>query len=244
MFYATSSNPDAQIEPVGRRWDPCGGPVRIAINPNGFLSEDQIADWESKVLQWAGEITQASGLAVVYSGQTDETPRPMQYWGDPGVPGGIRRSPVDILIYWGPHDSTPYAEISYSTDWYRGRTRTEKDQDLWLGESRWTAMIYYDIHINTNGSDYYWLQPGSGSRFLMNVLGMAFGLTGLHYKENMPKSQIGNVPDGGLPDDFRTEIMYWQGWGLGTISDPEWGPGDLIGFGLVGSNNGCIPSWD
>ena len=58
-------------------------------------------------------------------------------------------------------------------------------------------------------------------KYLMLFLGRAMGL-------------------GDLPDGIRSEIMSWGGYGLGTLNDPKWGPGDKIALDLVGSRNGCM----
>jgi subtilisin family serine protease len=233
--------------PKGPRWDPCSGPVRIAINPNGFLNQVQVADWESKLRQWSAEITQASGLAVVYAGQTDLTPRPKI--SAEGRYALKERSLVDILIYWGPPADpdtsiSQFGDSSQSVDAFRGRTMQEFWADIGAGKARWDAYLAYDIHIHTHESRPSRLQPGANSKYLMYFLGQAFGLAPLSLAKNLPYLQIGNVPDGGLPDDFKTEMMVFGGWGSGTSSDPKWGPGDLIGFGLVGADNGCIQFWD
>ena len=57
--------------------------------------------------------------------------------------------------------------------------------------------------------------------YLMNLLAGAFGLDGLE-------------------NGIDTEIMSWGSRGNGTTTDPDWGEGDKIGFGLVGIDNGCI----
>jgi hypothetical protein len=57
--------------------------------------------------------------------------------------------------------------------------------------------------------------------YLMNLLGNAFGLADLE-------------------DGIETEIMSWGSYGSGSDQYPQWGTGDLIGFGLVGASNGCV----
>jgi hypothetical protein len=61
-----------------------------------------------------------------------------------------------------------------------------------------------------------------GKTYLMNKLGIAFGLSS------------------DLDYGIDTEIMSWGSFGSGSNQYPQWGTGDLIGFGLVGASNGCV----
>jgi hypothetical protein len=58
-------------------------------------------------------------------------------------------------------------------------------------------------------------------KYLMSALGRGFGLAA-------------------LDDEIETEIMSWGSNGSGSNQYPQWGTGDLIGFGLVGANGGCV----
>ena len=82
-------------------------------------------------------------------------------------------------------------------------------------------IYHYDIAVNAtyvNGEDLWWKSN------LMYYLGIALGLNGFFWED----------------DDVETEIMGWVGSGSGTYGNPAWGPGDLIGLGLVGADNGCF----
>jgi hypothetical protein len=125
---------------------------------------------------------------------------------------GEGRHPVDILVVVAPG----------GTGLLEGKT------------AAWHSMIYYDSYTDPVWSeiDYIEIQvttsyaTGSsmwpyGKKYLMNKLGHSFGLDG-------------------LDDGIDTEIMSWGSNGSGSSGDPQWGTGDLIGFGLVGANGGCV----
>ena len=77
-----------------------------------------------------------------------------------------------------------------------------------------------EIQVATSYATAYYMWP-YGKTYLMYNLGIAFGLDA-------------------LDDGIETEIMSWGSYGSGSAEYPQWGTGDLIGFGLVGANNGCV----
>ncbi len=93
----------------------------------------------------------------------------------------------------------------------------------WLdshASSEWTEIEHVEIWVSSYRATSSTMWSFSKTYF-MNYLGNAFGL-----------DDLGSGTD--------TEIMSWGGRGSGMANDPQWGTGDLIGFGLVGANNGCV----
>ena len=89
----------------------------------------------------------------------------------------------------------------------------------------WTSGVWDEIHLEeiqvaTSYATASYMWP-YGKRYLMNKFGLSFGL---------------DVLDDGID----TEIMSWGSNGSGSAEYPQWGTGDLIGFGLVGASNGCV----
>jgi hypothetical protein len=103
------------------------------------------------------------------------------------------------------------------------------DNDAFWFNYRWVDTYSYgvwgeidkvDIQVATASATSSYMWPYFKG-FLMNTLGRGFGL----------------AP---LDDGIETEIMSWGSNGSGSAEYPQWGTGDLIGFGLVGANNGCV----
>jgi len=84
----------------------------------------------------------------------------------------------------------------------------------------WNELNNVEIQVATSYATASYMWP-YGKTYLMNWLGKSFGLTSIE-------------------DGIDTEIMSWGSYGSGTATDPQWGTGDLIGFGLVGASNGCV----
>ena len=125
---------------------------------------------------------------------------------------GDGRHPADLLIYIGPADTGLLQGLIGS---FAGK--------LWY--DGWTSGVWdeihmYEIHVATSYATASYMWP-YGKKYLMNWLGTSFGLASIE-------------------DGIETEIMSWGSSGSGSAEYPQWGTGDLIGFGLVGANGGCV----
>jgi hypothetical protein len=125
------------------------------------------------------------------------------------------RTSTDILFYVMPPGplGDPGGTVLDAESWGQPGYWTVSD---FTGQ--WGEIYSFDFAINANfveDSSHWWKQH------LMYYLGMALGL-------------------GELEENILTEIMGWYGWGSGSYGNPAWGPGDRIGLGLVGANNGCL----
>jgi hypothetical protein len=128
---------------------------------------------------------------------------------------GEGRHNADILIYIGP----------MGTGLLEGQ---DSSGGNWIGKgwlNGWTSGVWdeqymEEIQVSTSYATASYMWP-YGKKYLMNWLGKSFGLASIE-------------------DGIDTEIMSWGSNGSGTLDDPQWGTGDLIGFGLVGANGGCV----
>jgi len=203
------------------RWDPCSGEIRVGINPNGQLSQQQFSEWEGLIKRTASELSVITGLSLVYSGQTAEVPA--TGYDSHGSIGKNQLLDAHILIFFGPPGSSALLGPDSSNEFF------SEFRDLYSGQrelnniqngirSSWYEMMYFAIHINTAFED--WELPGNAEIYFMSRMGQAMGLV--------------------LLDEWtRSEIMGY-GVGSGTLGEPQWGPGDRIGLALLGSNNGCF----
>ena len=187
------------------RWDPCKGQIRMKLSHGGRLNSTQLNKWETELVSLASGIVTATGLDFVYAGTTTQelaTEHP-----------GDGRHPADLLIYIGAEgtgllqDADGYSFAGFL--WYDGWT-----------SGVWDEVHLYEIQVGTSYATASYMWP-YGKKFLMNWLGISFGLDTLELGIN-------------------TEIMSWGNNGSGTSTNPSWGTGDLIGFGLVGANGGCV----
>jgi hypothetical protein len=125
---------------------------------------------------------------------------------------GLDRGNADILVYIAPSGTGLLNDMNtFSTfRWFNGYT---------VGV--WAELNNVEIQVATSYATASYMWP-YGKTYLMNKLGIAFGLSS------------------DLDYGIDTEIMSWGSFGSGSNQYPQWGTGDLIGFGLVGASNGCV----
>jgi hypothetical protein len=127
---------------------------------------------------------------------------------------GVARSNADILVFIAPQGT------GLLSGEFEGNIITRKGYIGSQTSGAWQEFVHQDVQVNTSQATASGMWT-SLKKYFMFYLGRTFGLAS-------------------PGDDIDTEIMSWGGWGNGTHSDPAWGEGDKIGFGLVGADNGCI----
>ena len=197
-----------EFENRNMRWDPCKGVVSIKLNPNGYLTSSELSEWEPMLADLAVGISSLTGLNVVYSGTTSIPLR---------AEHPTKRTSADILVFIGPYGTGHLVDEPADSNRFGAKPSwvDPYNSDLWV------EIEAVDLQIAKRSDDVLANVLTSRKKYLMNLLGNAFGLDDLE-------------------DGIDTEIMSWGGDGSGTWNDPDWGEGDKIAFGLVGANNGCI----
>jgi len=128
-------------------------------------------------------------------------------------PGSGRHS-ADVLIYIGP----------LGTGLLEGLTGSGSFVGM-IWYDGWTSGVWgeanmHETQIATSYATASYMFP-YGKTYLMHWIGRAFGLDA-------------------LGEGIDAELMSWGSAGSGSDEYPQWGTGDLIGFGLVGASNGCV----
>lgn len=199
------------------RWNPCDVPISIYLNATGKLTTVQEASVARFLGTTAIELTEMTGLLVLYAGATSEKTSTKYRSGEriliqidsPG--NGVLRS----------SDGANIGSSYVSWDRSRGGFR---------------EIDHFDIQINSEFSEYFVDQSGLtnyGKWLLMNHLGTAMGLATLEDAD-----MIGFGIDN--PRQMTNEIMYWGSNLPYSREEPTWGPGDQLGMVLVGATNGCF----
>jgi serine/threonine protein kinase len=152
-----------ELEGKNVRWDPCAGPVTMKLNHGGRLSSTQLNDWEAGLLGLASEISDMTGLELLYLGTTTAETRQEH-------PGGRPHAGGDILISIAPAGTSL---MSGFDDSYFGH------RSLWWNGSTngiWEEVEAFDIQVSTQDatSDAMW--NGGDRGYLMYFLGESFGL--------------------------------------------------------------------
>lgn len=212
------------------RFDSCSGPIRILVNP-GDLQEaadpytdvDVAAQLGELFTQYAEEVSEASGLEVVYGGTTDQAL-------DPAL------SDEQVIIF------------NFGSVGFPGREDEYVDEVAIFGAAKdgWTQILSFQHFENSEGFSIHYeeaakLAGGSrdagideaGKRWLKTALGRALGLQELT-EEDM-------VAAGIAPAEHGAQIMY-------TDSHQEqngtynlmWGEGDKAGLAALGASNACF----
>jgi hypothetical protein len=196
-----------------RRWNPCQGAVKIAINPNGHLSETNLVKWSKAVSEIAEGLTGLTGINFSFVGQTSEL-----------VVGysGLASSSIDFLIFFGPAGTSELVGPDRDANLFGSYTRLYDMTNYNKVGSTWNEIEYAAIHVqHTLGG--LRGDPELYERYLMNYFGRLVGLDS--FSDD---------------DSAKGEIMHWGSNGSGTRRNPQWGPGDVIALGLVGASNGCF----
>jgi hypothetical protein len=204
------------------RWNPCDVPISIYLNTTGKLTAEQEASLARFLSTVAFEITEMTGLPILYSGTTDKRTS-TEYLANEEILIQIDEPGNGIL-----KKSESEFVGTYSLSWDRTRAGFREIDGV-------------DIHLNSVGflSEFFTvgvaiqseLNP-YGKRLFMHYLGLALGLDSLD-----DSAMVGFGFD--EPSQRFKEVMYWgnQSWPLYL---PKWGPGDQLAMTLVGDSNGCF----
>ena len=210
-----------KIEGKAIRFNPCQVPVHVNLNPNGELSSQELASLELFLIWKSNEISEATGLNVLYMGLHSEVPTKAYQRGE------------DIDIFIGEPGSSPLLEESrqnapFST-WF---SYDRNDGTFW-------EMDAVQVHVNSKNSylDDWFENDGQmteyGEWIFMHILGAAFGLEWL-FEEDFG---IPGTPSQQQREQMKNEIMHYS---QTRLVHPSWGRGDLMGFFAVGVTNGCF----
>jgi hypothetical protein len=121
--------------------------------------------------------------------------------------------PADISFFFGPPGSSSLLTADRTSN-FSGST-WNFDRDVTTDPSFYPLNNWF-FHVDSDS-----FGRKNDSRYFKHDLLRAMGLASL---DNGPK----------------TEIMTWNADGVGSYGDPQYGPGDKIGLGLVGASNGCF----
>ena len=208
-----------KFEGKGIRFNPCQVPVHVNLNPNGELSSQELASLELFLIWKSNEISEATGLNVLYMGLHSEVPTKAYQRGE------------DIDIFIGEPGSSPILEKSEGHLYASRFSYDRNDGTFW-------EMDAMQVHVNANKLDQWFENDGqmteSGEWLFMNLLGTAFGLVGLDEED----FGIPGTPSQQQREQMKNEIMYW--YPQKRFVHPSWGRGDLMGFFAVGVINGCF----
>ena len=152
-----------EYEGRNQRWDPCGGPIYIKLNPNGYLESSELTEWEPMLAELAVEIAAFTGLNVSYAGTTSIPLRMVH-------PGGA--TSTGILIFIGPLGT------GHLPGYSAGDNIVAAGQS-WIrtwSSPVWVEHLAYDIHLASDSNQDISQILTTRKRFLMNKLGRAFGL--------------------------------------------------------------------
>lgn len=212
------------------RFDSCAGPIKILLNPGDLQAEsaqftdvdvaDQLGDLFTT---YAQELSELTGLEIVYGGLTDK-----------GLDPALADAQV-IVITFGPTG-------------FPGREDSYEDQVSTYGKTKdgWVQIVNFQHFENSNGFAIHFEEGAkvaggdrtvgideAGKRWLKTILGKALGLEQLTEDDMMTA---------GIPtEEHGAQIMY-------TDSHQEqdgsynltWGEGDKAGLAAVGANAGCF----
>ena len=201
-----------EFDGVNIRFNPCQNPIKILLNPNGHLSEEQQSRVEELLASQAAELSLLTGMEIAYGGLTAEIAQDTYKNGEKilihfGLPG------EGLLA--GDDTDFPYQRF---ISWDR-TSRPFREMDSY----QWTLNT---THASDFSSESFEVD---GKWYLMQILGSSLGLAFLFDADmsaaGVPRSQ------------WQGEAMYV---GSGRTEAPEWGPGDRIGLAAVGAVNGCF----
>lgn len=153
----------ADFEGNGRRFDPCDGPITVAINFGTNL------DLLSKVNSWLDDavtdISRESGLEFIYTGATDKVPKSKYRDG--------RNGSSTILIGLLQPGESGTTVIKKGEIW-------GKDSFISIGNqasgSQWAPMEAFDAQINTN----YTVEELDIRRLLLSAIGLDYVIKGVY----------------------------------------------------------------
>ena len=128
----------AEFEGRGLRFDPCDGPITIAVN-FGTVSTSTFNNVTTWVTNAAADVSRESGLEFIFSGATDKVPKSKYRDGRNGAatiligllkPGESGATMIKMGETWGRNDSL---STGYKTS-----------------NSEWTPIEAYDVQINAD----------------------------------------------------------------------------------------------
>lgn len=123
----------ARKDGKAQRWDPCSGPINIAVN-FGAMSEAAQNEATSAIRSAASEISKNSGLQIIMAGATSQVPKSGEVRNDRGGSASILIAFLpsgEGLLNAGQKNSI----IGQSTKAVR--------------EGSWTEILTFDLQINT-----------------------------------------------------------------------------------------------
>jgi predicted Ser/Thr protein kinase len=200
------------------RWDPCGAPVSIYINPMNRLSSDETRAVALFLAEQVRLITEMSGIPTLYRGVTNKVLNATEESNKKEILLQFELSAVGYDFEDQPSDlvALPW--------WTDGRKSGGFIERLGAGIAIDSKLIVLIQHGENAGTLLWKTQQE-----LMHFLGRMYGL------EDLSSDDMAGF---GVPSNqYNGEIMYWEGE---PSAPPEWGEGDKIGMRLVGANNGCF----
>ena len=120
--------------------------------------------------------------------------------------------PADISFFFGPPGSSQLLTADKTAQFADSFT----SYGYVATDPNFYPLDSFSIHVDSDN-----FGGIADSRYFKHYLLLGMGL-----------ADLDNGPE--------TEIMTWNADGVGSYGDPQYGPGDKIGLGLVGASNGCF----
>lgn len=212
------------------RFNSCSGPIRILLNPGdlqekvaAFTDVDAAAQLGELFTQYAQELSDATGLEIVYGGITD-------------IGLDLFLTEEQVIVFNFGSVGFPGQEDSY----FEGHPMYGTQQDGWI------QILNYQHFENSNGFSIHYeeaakLAGGSrdvgideaGKRWLKTALGLALGL--------MELDENDMVEAGIPPEQHAAQVMYADSHQeQNGAYNLTWGDGDKAGLAAVGASNPCF----
>ena len=180
----------ARLEEKPTRWDPCAGPIRVAVN-FGLLTPAQRKQIEVVMARSMATLSRHSGLEFVYSGPT------LRHFTKDFREG---RNGNEAIIL----DFLPSNQVSPNI-----LEQVSPSRNL-MGSSReWWSLEAADIEIDAQLEFMYWPKHGWGDSLILRRLLEASGLKGVN-----SQYEVMSIPNN-ISERFRTNEFFYMNLELG-----------------------------
>jgi len=179
----------AEFEGRARRWDPCDGPITIAVN-YGTVDQrvaNNVTTWVTNAVAY---ISSESGLEFIFTGATDKVPKEKYRDG--------RNGSAAILIGLLKPGENGTQLIKKGETWGANRNQSVGNP---VSGSQWTPMESVDAQINADIPIY--------EITIRRTLLDAIGLDNVVKSANSSSSELMAVMDNGVSYTFLKNIAEW-----------------------------------
>ena len=179
----------AEYEGRAKRWDPCAGPITVAVN-YGTVEQrvaNNVTTWVTNAL---ADISRESGLEFIFTGATDKVPKDDYRYGRNGS------AAILIGILKPGEDGTKI--IKKGETWHSNSRHSVGNP---VSGSQWTPMESIEAQVNADFPIY--------EITIRRTLLDAIGLDSVVKSANSRSSELMAVMDGGGKYEFIKNIAEW-----------------------------------